>query len=393
MPAVTYPGVGRRIAYQRRLCRMTQQQLAYAAGASLGAVRKIERAERNPSQDMVDAFADAMGVDPAVLLYDRAPIRTPVHDALPGLSAAIATYDLPDEGPVRSTAELRAAVTETARWRLAAQYTRIARTMPDLLPELSRAYHRSSGAKRVELAALMVKAYRSADAVAYKFGAHDLSARLVDLIRWAATESGDPLQSATAAYVRTETFFAARAHAAGLRALEQALDTAPAPTGRAQTAARGALHMRAAVIAGRAGNAAAVQTHLAEARNLAERLPEGVYTGTAFGPDSVRTHEVSVAVSLGHDHVTKAIGVAREWKPSTNLPAERRSGFYIELARAQLWAGRAEHAFESLKAARRIAPQHTRAHPWVRQDAATLRRLKRANSESLSNFAEWCAAT
>ncbi|MEV6997521.1 hypothetical protein AB0N62_07435 [Streptomyces sp. NPDC093982] len=43
--------------------------------------------------------------------------------------------------------------------------------------------------------------------------------------------------------------------------------------------------------------------------------------------------------------------------------------------------------------ARRIAPQHTREHPWVREDAATLRRLKRTDSESLTNFAEWCAAT
>jgi hypothetical protein len=91
--------------------------------------------------------------------------------------------------------------------------------------------------------------------------------------------------------------------------------------------------------------------------------------------------------------VARALDVAREWKPPTDLPAERRSGFYIELGRAQLWSGQADHAFESLKVARRIAPQHTREHPWVRQDAATLRRLKRADSETLSNFAEWCAAS
>ncbi|MBQ1116586.1 transcriptional regulator, partial [Streptomyces sp. C3-3] len=157
-------------------------------------------------------------------------------------------------------------------------------------------------------------------------------------------------------------------------------------------AARGALHMRAAVIAGRAGQGDAADEHLDEARLLGDRVREGIYQGTAFGPDSVRIHEVSVAVSLGDGHVGRAFDVAREWAPPAEMPAERRSGFYVELARAQLWGGMADDAFESLKVARRIAPQHTREHPWVREDAATLRRLKRADAESLTNFAEWCHA-
>lgn len=151
--------------------------------------------------------------------------------------------------------------------------------------------------------------------------------------------------------------------------------------------------MRAAVIAGRARNANAANTHLAEARRLGVQVREAIYAGTAFGPSSVRIHEVSVAVSLGNDYVNRALDVAREWVPPPELPAERRSGFYIELARAQLWAGLPDDAFESLKVARRIAPQHTRDHRWVREDAATLRRLKRADAESLTSFAEWCNAT
>ncbi|RZU37758.1 helix-turn-helix protein [Streptomyces sp. BK022] len=393
MDALARAGVGERIAYQRRVARMTQQQLADAAGASLGTVRKLERGERNPGAGMLEALADAMGVDVAVLRFDPKPTRTSVRAALPALSAAIATYDLPEDGPARPLSALRVAVSEAARWRVAAQYTRIARCLPDLLAELARAYHRASGADRTDLARLLVRAYRSADAMAYKFGAHDLSARLIDLMRWATVEAEDPLMTATLAYVRTETYFAARAHASGLRALENAIDTAPPPGSTRQAAVRGALHMRAAVIAGRAADASAAQLHLAEARSLAGRLPEGIYCGTAFGPDSVRAHEVSVAVSLGGDHLTRALDVAREWRPPPGLPAERRSGFHIELGRAQLWSGLADHAFASLRTARDIAPQHTREHPWVRQDAAVLRRLKRADAESLTSFAEWCAAS
>ncbi|MEW2250376.1 helix-turn-helix transcriptional regulator [Streptomyces sp. NPDC006975] len=392
MAALGYGGVGRRIAYYRRLRRMTQEQLAQAACVALGTIRKIERGERGVSDVTLEAIAAALSLDPPQLRTDRGPAHTPVHEALPALSAVIATYDVPEDGPTRPLPELYAAVREAADWRLSAQYTRIARKMPDLLAELARAYHAAAPEQRAELAGLLVRAYRSADAVAYKFGARDLSARLIDLMRWAAPEAGDPLLTASVAYVRTETFFAARAHAAGLRALEQALDAAPAPSSRHEVAARGALHMRAAVIAGRARDASAAVTHLEEAQALAERIPEDVYRGTAFGPDSVRIHEVSVAVSLGDEHVGRALDVAREWKPPADLPAERRSGFYIELARAQLWSGIPDDAFESLKVARRIAPQHTREHPWVREDASTLRRLKRADSETLSNFAEWCSA-
>ncbi|PBC92446.1 helix-turn-helix protein [Streptomyces sp. Ag82_O1-15] len=392
MPADTMRQVGERIATNRRARRMTQSNLAHAAYISLSMLRKIEQGSRFPGDDTLDAIAAALGIDPTRLLTGHARADSRVRDALPSLSAAIAAYDIPDEGPVRPLAELRSAVREATTWRLAAQYVQITRELPGLLTELSRAFHASTGRERAELAELLVTAYRSADAVAYKFGARDLSARLIELMRWAVPETGSTNLESTVAYVRTETFFAARAHAPGLTALEHAVDHASAPKGADATAARGALHMRAAVIASRAGNTSAAATHLAEARTLGDRVPEGIYHGTAFGPDSVSIHEVSVAVSLGADHVQRALDIAKEWKPPAGLPAERRSGFYIDLARAQLWAGLADDSFESLKVARRIAPQHTREHPWARDDAATLRRLKRADSESLTSFAEWIGA-
>jgi transcriptional regulator with XRE-family HTH domain len=395
MPAEAHGGVGRRIAYYRSVMRpkLTQQQLADAACVAVGTVRKIERGERGVTDATLEALAAVLGIDPSRLRVDRGPAHTRVREAMPALSSAIAAYDIPCDGPTRPLDALRTAVSEAARWRLDAQYTRIVRELPDLLLEVTRAYHGASADEKCELAVLLVTAYRAADAVAFKFGALDLSARLVELMRWAARGAHDPLLDASVAYVRTETFFAACAHDAGLRALEQAIDSAPVPDTESAVAARGALHMRAAVIAGRARDAAASETHLAEARTLADQVSESVFHGTAFGPDSVRIHEVSVAVSLGNDHVGRALTAVRDWMPPSDLPAERRSGFFIELARAQLWSGLADHAFESLKVARRIAPQHTREHPWVREDAATLRRLKRAESEALTNFTEWCAAT
>ena len=371
---------------------MTQRELADAALVSYATVRGIERGARMPSDDTLDALAAALGMDPSRLLADGGRTDGRVHLALPALSAVIASYDVPDDGPVRPLPDLHTAVTEAMTWRLGSQYVVLATRGPDLVAELLRALHTATDGDRAEVAGLLVSALRSVDAAAYKHARHDLSARLIELMRWAAQWADDPLLAASNAYVRTEVFFAARSYRPGLRALEAALDASPAPDPVPAVAARGALHMRAAVIAGRAANPDAAALHLAEARQLGDQVAEGIYQGTAFGPASVRIHEVSVAVSLGGDHVQQALKVGKSWAPPRDLPGERRSGFYIELGRAQLTAGLRDDAFESLKVARRIAPQHTREHPWAREDAATLRRLKRADAEDLSNFAEWIGA-
>lgn len=279
---------------------MTQKELADAADVSYGMIRAVERGSRLPGEGVLSAIAAALEVDPSRLRGERGCSEARVHDELPAISRTIATYDLPDDGPVRPLRDLRAAVSEAVKWRLGAQYLRLANGLPLLLAELTRALNTAPAAERADVARLLVAAYRSADAVAYKFGALDLSARLIALMCWAAPEANDALVDAAVAYVRTETFFAAGTHEAGLRALEAALDAAPAADRCvAARAARGALHMRAAVVAARGGDPGSATQHLGEARYFSDVVSEGVYEGTAFGPSSVRAHEVSVAVSLG----------------------------------------------------------------------------------------------
>jgi transcriptional regulator with XRE-family HTH domain len=382
-------GVGPRIATARRARHLTQTELAAAAQISVSMLTKIERGARDPSDDTLDAIAAALALDPSRFLADGSRTNARIAAALPALSATIATYDLPTDTPAPPLEELRPRVADAVTLRLAAQYVRLAETMPNLLEQLAAAYHSATGREKLEAARLLASAYRAADAVAYKTGHRDLSARLVGLMQWAARESHDPHLEAAAAYVRTETYFAARAHTPGLRALEAAIAATTPPRERRAVAARGTLHMRAAVIAARAGEADSALGHLEHAQHYGGLVPEGVYDGTAFGPASVRIHEVSLAVSLGGAHVQRAIRIAQEWAPPRDLLAERRSGFYIELSRAQLWSGLRADAFESLRVARRIAPQHTREHPWAREVTETLLRLSRADREGLAPFAEW----
>ncbi|MFE3560403.1 helix-turn-helix domain-containing protein [Streptomyces sp. NPDC059193] len=384
--------IGQRIASRRQARRMTQADLARESHVSLPMIKGCERGVRTPGPSTLEAIATALGVDASRLDPAHVGSSRRAHAALPSISAAIAGYDIPLAAPGRARAQLRADVDTVVGWRLSAQYGLIAARAPGLLGDVLAHLHSASGIRRAETARLVVATARAADAVAYKFGAHDLSARLIDVMRWAAVRADDPDLLAAVAYVRAETFLAARAHQAGRITLEQALDSGPAPKSPQSAATRGALHMRTAVIAARAADPDGAHGHLREARRLAEKLPERIYLGTAFGPSSVRIHEVAVSVSLGRDHIGHVLDLAREWRPGEEIPAERRSGFWIEVARAQLWSGNPDGAFESLKEARKHAPQHVREHPWAREDIAKIRRLKRADTESLTAYAEWIGA-
>lgn len=385
--------VGARIAACRRARRLTQTRLASASHVSYAMIRAVERGARQPSGEVLETIASVLSIDASQLRTGYVGTERRVHRALPELSAVITGFEIPQGPPRRTAGELAESVGTLVDWRLGAQYGRIAETVPSLLGDTIRYAHTARGSERQAATRILAAAARAADAIAFKYGAHDLSARLIDLMRWAADRTGDPLAQAATAYVRTEVFFAARAHAVGLTELEQAIDAAPPPLSQPEAAARGALHMRAAVIAGRDEDSGTADIHLEHARRLGDQVGrEVVCLGTAFGPDSVRIHELSVAVSLGQDHAARALRVATGWKPGASLPAERRSGFYVELARAQEWAGLRSDAFESLKAARAAAPQHTREHPWVREVVSGLRRFRRADAESLSHFAHWVGA-
>jgi DNA-binding XRE family transcriptional regulator len=314
-----------------------------------------------------------------------------VHAAIPRLRRALDCIDLPDDGSTRPLVELTADVAGMIEHRLEARYVEIARRLPALIPELARA-HGGAGRGSPAAAALLTLAFRAADGVAYKFGYLDLSARIIDLMRASAAAAENPFLVAAVAYVRTETFFATGDLNSASRLLIAAADDLPAnladsvPT----AAAYGALHMRAAVVAGRAGKADTAWDHLDEARRVARQVPEGVYFGTAFGPASVRIHDLAVAVELGDSPA--AVERAAAWHPPATLPAERRSHYYIDLARAQLRLGHHQDAYLGLEAARRAAPQHVREHPQVRQTLSALLRTHGSPDDGLLELATWARA-
>lgn len=312
----------------------------------------------------VRTSSTARSDEPRVVSRNRPKLGSWDDDAIPALRRLLGTYDMPDDGPVRSMPWLRQSVSTVVAWRLNAQYSRIIECLPTLIPELTRAAFTGDESSRSEAFALLTQAYRAADAIADKLGFCDLSARIIDVMRWAARQSGNEVVTGTAAYVRAETFFTTEQFALGQTMLEQAADKIAPGSSLDARAVHGALHMRAAVAACRAGSTSRASAHLTEAQGIACHVPDGMYAGTAFGSSSVRIHQLTVALEL--DDLGTVFGLAAGWAPPDSVPAERRSHYFIDLARAQHQAGRHDSSLEALSTATRIAPEHVRVHPQTR---------------------------
>ncbi|GAA1214094.1 helix-turn-helix domain-containing protein [Prauserella alba] len=287
-----------------------------------------------------------------------------VPSQIPALRRVLSTRDFPADGPIRSLEQLRPVVASIVDKRLRANYGALAIEVPVLLTELYRAVAASSGDQRRRYAQLLVQVYRGADALADKYGYYDLSAHIIGLLGDAAVLTGDELIHASGSYVRGEVFFASGDLAAGRTMLVHAADRMSPSESETAAATYGSLHMRAAVLAARGGQAVDARAHIDEAMHVAQRVNEGVHLGTVFGPTSVRIHQLSLAVELGD--VGAALRTATGWQPSHDLPAERRSHFYIDLARAYHLAGQSQQTLDALHTAQSVAPEHVRAHPQVR---------------------------
>lgn len=280
-------------------------------------------------------------------------------------------------------------MTETVTsWRLDSRYAQLAGLVPGLISDLTATAFATTGHEQEHAFGLLALAWRAADAIADKLGSHDLSARATELVRWAAVRSGDPLQEMMSAYVRAELFFAGQHAHTGLRIIDRATDGSTPATGEfPHVAIHGTLHMRGAVLAARAGLHDETADRIAVARAAARGMPDAVYYGTAFGPGSVRIHELALAVEGGD--TARALELAARWQPPQGIPAERRSHFHIEAARAYCQAGRNEDALAELWNARGAAPQHARCSRFVTETVSTLIRRSRTPSSRLLQFSRW----
>ncbi len=370
-------GLGAEVRHWRLLRGLSQDGLGVAIHHSGALVSKVERGERLATLRFCEAVDAVLETDGALVRMwaadtDRSPrAGDPAMGWVDRLRRSLGRLDLADDAQPADLRGLARRVARATDLRLQARYGELAALIPDLIVELAGAEIRASGdVEKRRATGLTALGLRAADGLAFKFGYRDLSSHLIDLMRIRAERAENPALLAATAYVRTETYFATGDLDTAHTALIGAIDRVSASGPRLASAA-GALHMRAAVVAARLGHGDVAADHLVVSGRFARDVPDGVYCGTAFGPASLRIHELAVAAEL---HDPAGIERAARWQPPQSLPAERRSHYYIELGRAELGLGRSADALGCLANAHAIAPQHVRSHPQVKRMAAALLR-------------------
>ncbi|MGH3865572.1 MAG: helix-turn-helix domain-containing protein [Pseudonocardiaceae bacterium] len=383
-------GIGERVAQRRKLNGLTQAQLARRANVSLSLLRKVEQGAAPASPAFTAAVATALRTTVAELYDQPSPRYGAERDHVAEVETAVM------EGPASMTAYpppgvdvLAARVEQIAELQRRSRYHESSALMPVLLAELHTAAAAPAvGAPSERVHHLLATLYGCVVICLHRL-ASPLVSHAADRAAEAARFSGDPLLAALCNQDRALPLMYRGAYETAQRIVSRAQESiTDQPSSPETLSVRGAMHLRSAIIAARQHDTATSDAYLAEARELASRLPvHANFYDTAFCTPNVHIHSVAAAVEM-QDGTT---AVARD--ASYLLPPEtmrsRIAHHNIDLGRAWLLHGDHTKALHVLNTARRTAPQQTRYHPMVAETVLTLARAERRRSDTLSSFATW----
>ncbi|MFD7918044.1 helix-turn-helix domain-containing protein [Streptomyces sp. NPDC059740] len=390
MPPVTPEHTGARVKRLRTLRHLTQQGLADRAHVSVSLVSKVEQGTAPATPAFVGAVARALSV-PVTDITGQPyldELRTDQFDALiQPIRESLDVYDLGPEPGVspRGQAAIAAAADQLCATVRDTNIKQAAAVLPGLVYEATTAAHLDpSDAMWRTLASL----YRSAYDVATKLGYVDLASVALDRLAWAAERASDAVLGTLRQYLRGLAYLRAAQYETGQRLVTVGLRTVEqAEAGRPRDVVTGQLHLGAAILAARDGDSDGMAGHLGEADRIAARTGPAERTlWVSFGPANVTLHRVAALVEMGR--YPEAVEASRAAALDT-LPASRIGHHHAEVARAQLWSGKPEDAYRTLRLARSVAPQQIRYSPVVRQTMEDLTSHYRSVPDSFSAYAQW----
>jgi transcriptional regulator with XRE-family HTH domain len=373
--------IGARVARLRKARGLTQIGLSRRANVSHSLLSKVEAGHVPASPVFIGAVARALKVDVTDLTGQ--PYLVPdwpsdrVQATIGEIRRAVSFPDLMPEldAAPRSVDDLDAEVGRLVELQGAARHVELGERLPAVLDELSAHAHGSGGAK---VFLLLNRSYAIASSLARRMGYNDLGMLAIERASMAAQRADDPNLPALVALSRALMLLTHGSYKPGLAVAESALGVAEAPE------VEGALHLRCAISAARAGDAAAAWEHWGVARALAPGARADPYA-LAFNPSNVDVHAVAVAVELGDYDEAVRRGAGLVLSPA--LLPERHAHHGIDLARAYAATGHWRRALNCLLDAERIAPLMVRYHPSSRDTVASLLSSARVPPESLTALA------
>ncbi|WP_061290199.1 helix-turn-helix domain-containing protein [Herbidospora cretacea] len=384
MTATEHMTTGQRIARARHRNGWDQATLAEKIGRSVSWLSKVENG-RLPLDRMsvVGQVAEALNVEIAELTgqpyrHDTAELDSG-HSAIPGLRLALQHASMPGGAALlgsrepRDLAELEANVKLAERLRQDARFSALGEVLPGIITDLLISTNDERNRDRAE--GLMLRACHMARVSSNLLGHHDLGWTAVQRELVAAQRVGSPELVAAAAWdlcgVWLHEASVDAAKNAALAALDQ-IEPHVGTGGETIKALWGALHLRAAVAHSRLWREVEAESHLAEARRVAVDLPgSGNVFQTQFNQVNTTIHAVEVSMELGRPR--EVISRAEDVAVAEIASSERQAHYWTCAAAGYLMNRKESDALDALLRADRIAPQHVRNRPLVRNLVRDLR--------------------
>lgn len=379
--------VGARVSRARKRRGLTQQGLAQKVSYARSHIAQVESGHKAATPAFVAAVADALKVEMSELYGQPYRGDTPstdrVHAAIPDLRRALAWSDLPPEleSPARPLEALAAEVQNAKRLRRLARHVQLGDMLPAVMEELSHHAHERADPRAWRL---LSDAHCAAGELSRRLGYSDLADSMFREAARFAMLSRDPHLPLIITWRRALVLMNHGALGAAVRLLERC--TTRIENGRAgDVEVSGALHLRAAVLAGRLGDAGSAWNHFERAAEISARAgrPHLDEYSTYFTPANILIHGTAVATELGDLDEAVRRDAAIPVNALNSLVRERRSHHLIDMSRVHLEQGRTGQALARLLEAERVAPQMTRYHPSARTVATHIQDRHRVLSEDL----------
>lgn len=372
--------IGQRVHKVRRRRGLSLETAAGLAGIHKSFLSRLENGQRAfTRRGLLEDLASALSCSVADLTGQ--PYLTPdaqtarATAAIPELSLAFFDADLDDVPDIR-TRPLSTLVSAARAANVHAdnvQYDLAARGLAPLITELQViAATGDADDRRAALAALTeacIVAYGLARTTGHTELAVTAARRGVDAAR--RVERADLVGLATMCRsVALMRLGARRTASVAAREALTDLSTRPGPSEKDTRVAEatGMLHLTAAMVAARDEDKGAVDTHLSEARSLAEHTGERNHLHFHFGQANVSAWELSLRVESGEGPEAAERYQRKPVDLSVFGSRDREAAVHFDLARAwaQAEGARDDEVLRSLDMADRIAPIRTRNDPIAR---------------------------
>ena len=391
MPSLDDDHTGTRVREQRRLARLTQRQLADRIPYSYSLLNQVECGARPATADFIAAVAHALQVDVTTLTgqpYVTELQRDRLAELVRPIREALDLYDLgvnPDL-IARPAAVLVSEADRLCQQVRATHLRHASQDLPGLIVELTQTAWAVPSTPAWQA---LASAYRTASDIALKVGYFDLARIALDRMAWAADKASDPCLAAIRQYKRGLLYKAGDAHGTGQRLIAAGQQLLAGETSREALAVSGQLHLGASALAARAEDQGAVDTHLAAARALADRVggeaPEVHWL--SFGHRNADLHAFGAAVTMRQ--YDEALDQAQKIQLPASTLTSRRARYLVDRARVEMETGRLDASLKNLGAARRVAPEQVRHYPGTRETISGLVHLSRRTPDSLGHMAKW----